>query len=214
MRSYLSTKQSMESRHSFPVAGLLYPSAECQGAKITSVHLLPCCIQHNDAAPVDEFFRPKDSDLSVEGNAVKEASFRGRKLVGAALALPEGFSGLVFAKMPSEGLRDGENGGAASGPNGRVGKRGRRRVEADSSNLDGSGERDGSGQTPVDSWRAEAAFGEMKFWQRDSCPTPMALPRRCLEWLQVSKEMHSPVSTEAVESQLQEMEKNSRSQVT
>ncbi|PUZ74255.1 hypothetical protein GQ55_1G049700 [Panicum hallii var. hallii] len=54
-------------------------------------HLLPCGIRQNGGAPVSDYFKPRSTGVEVEGVRVEEAFFRGRKLQGATLALPDGY---------------------------------------------------------------------------------------------------------------------------
>ena len=85
-------------------------------------HLLPCGIRQNGGAPVSDYFKPRSTGpclgveslvsffspfiwlkcwcrgvarvgVEVEGVRVEEAFFRGRKLQGATLALPDGYRG-------------------------------------------------------------------------------------------------------------------------
>jgi ribonuclease H2 subunit C len=96
-----------------PAAGVdLSPAATDLGR----VHLLPCGIRHNSAAAVSDYFKPRDTGpcarptplsvclvwlvnwcvragVEVDGIRVEEAFFRGRKLQGATVALPDGYRG-------------------------------------------------------------------------------------------------------------------------
>jgi ribonuclease H2 subunit C len=69
-------------------------------------HLLPCGIRQNGGAPVSDYFKPRSTGPChrVEPRflfplpfgwsvGVEEAFFRGRKLQGATLALPDGYRG-------------------------------------------------------------------------------------------------------------------------
>ncbi|XP_010276154.1 PREDICTED: uncharacterized protein C12B10.15c [Nelumbo nucifera] len=62
------------------------------------VHQLPCCIKHDGPCPVSQYFKPHKTGVEVEGLAVEEACFRGRKLQGATIPLPEGYCGYVLGK--------------------------------------------------------------------------------------------------------------------
>ncbi|KAI4977906.1 ribonuclease H2 subunit C [Hordeum vulgare subsp. vulgare] len=66
------------------------------------VHLLPCGIRHNSAAAVSDYFKPRDTDVEVDGVKVEEAFFRGRNLQGATVALPDGYRGYVLEKKKNE----------------------------------------------------------------------------------------------------------------
>jgi len=55
-------------------------------------NLLPCQIKHTGAADASQ----KHWEVTTEENGSKTAYFRGRKLVGKDVKLPEGYSGLVI----------------------------------------------------------------------------------------------------------------------
>ncbi|KAK3229498.1 hypothetical protein Dsin_001379 [Dipteronia sinensis] len=62
------------------------------------VHHLPCCIKYDGPCSVSDYFRPKPNGMEVDGLRVEEAYFRGRKLRGATVPLPDGYSGFVLGK--------------------------------------------------------------------------------------------------------------------
>ncbi|EXC24752.1 hypothetical protein L484_018466 [Morus notabilis] len=62
------------------------------------IHLLPCSIKFDGPCSVSHYFRPKPTEMEVEGLRVDEAHFRGRKLQGTTISLPEAYSGLVLGK--------------------------------------------------------------------------------------------------------------------
>ncbi|XP_062855978.1 ribonuclease H2 subunit C [Trichomycterus rosablanca] len=64
-------------------------------ANQSSVHLLPCEIDHNGPAQVDSFFTPTVKELKNE----KTVSFRGRGLKGQEVQLPQGYKGLVLTEV-------------------------------------------------------------------------------------------------------------------
>ncbi|CAA2997805.1 ribonuclease H2 subunit C [Olea europaea subsp. europaea] len=66
------------------------------------VHLLPCCIKYDGSTSVSDYFKPKFSGIEVDGLRVEEAYFRGRKLNGATLPLPDGYSGFILGKKSSD----------------------------------------------------------------------------------------------------------------
>ncbi|CAN6230463.1 unnamed protein product [Urochloa humidicola] len=77
------------------------------GAELGGAHLLPCGIRQNGGAPVSDYFKPRSTGVEVEGVKVEEAFFRGRKLQGATLALPDGYRGYVLEKK--SGGKDTQN---------------------------------------------------------------------------------------------------------
>ncbi|KAL3616738.1 hypothetical protein CASFOL_039132 [Castilleja foliolosa] len=62
------------------------------------VHQLPCCIKHDGPTPVSHYFKPRPTGVEVDGLKVEEAYFRGRKLQGTTIPLPEGYSGFILGK--------------------------------------------------------------------------------------------------------------------
>ncbi|KGN66902.1 uncharacterized protein C12B10.15c [Cucumis sativus] len=62
------------------------------------VHQLPCTIKFDGPCPVSHYFKPKSTGIEVDGLNLEEAYFRGRKLQGATISLPEGYSGYVLGK--------------------------------------------------------------------------------------------------------------------
>ncbi|CAM0946621.1 unnamed protein product [Alopecurus aequalis] len=94
-----------------PAAGVdLSPAATDLGR----VHLLPCGIRHNSAAAVSDYFKPRDTGEEVDGVRVEEAFFRGRKLQGATVALPDGYRGYVLEKKNGEKETEGMDGEVSS----------------------------------------------------------------------------------------------------
>ncbi|KAG1365085.1 ribonuclease H2 subunit C [Cocos nucifera] len=78
------------------------------------VHLLPCSIKHDGPCPVSHYFKPKKTDVVVDGSSVEEAYFRGRKLQGITVPLPEGYRGYVLENKKSrkgKGLETSEGEG-------------------------------------------------------------------------------------------------------
>ncbi|KAK4180863.1 ribonuclease H2, subunit C [Triangularia setosa] len=69
--------------------------------KKTTAHLLPCKIHHTGSVePTKSFWDPQTFPLSSD---IKEAYFRGRKLKGKPLALPEGYKGVVaISSLPDQ----------------------------------------------------------------------------------------------------------------
>lgn len=67
-----------------------------KSAPTCAVNVLPCRIQHN--GPVNATTRHWTPDVGSDGNqnTVATAYFRGRKLTGKVLDLPEGYRGMCF----------------------------------------------------------------------------------------------------------------------
>ncbi|KAL3522999.1 hypothetical protein ACH5RR_015833 [Cinchona calisaya] len=62
------------------------------------VHQLPCCIKYDGPTTVSHYFKPKPTGLEIDGLGMEEAYFRGRKLQGTTVSLPQGYSGFVLGK--------------------------------------------------------------------------------------------------------------------
>ncbi|KAL8508471.1 hypothetical protein ACS0TY_018919 [Phlomoides rotata] len=66
------------------------------------LHQLPCCIKYDGPTPVSHYFKPKPTGMEVDGLKVEEAYFRGRKLHGSTIDLPQGYSGFILGKRSHE----------------------------------------------------------------------------------------------------------------
>ncbi|KAJ4891968.1 hypothetical protein Rs2_31716 [Raphanus sativus] len=66
------------------------------------VHQVPCCIRFDGPSQVSNYFKPKSSEVEVDGVRAEEAHFRGRKLQGATISLPTGYSGFVLGQASNK----------------------------------------------------------------------------------------------------------------
>ncbi|CAA7029453.1 unnamed protein product [Microthlaspi erraticum] len=64
----------------------------------SQVHQLPCCIRFDGPSQVSHYFKPTSSEVEIDGVRTEEAHFRGRKLQGATISLPSGYSGFVLGQ--------------------------------------------------------------------------------------------------------------------
>ncbi|KAK0712271.1 ribonuclease H2, subunit C [Apiosordaria backusii] len=80
---------------------ILHLDSASSSHKKTTAHLLPCKIHHTGPVePTQSFWDPRTSESSSD---TKEAYFRGRKLKGKPLALPEGYKGVVaVSSLPDQ----------------------------------------------------------------------------------------------------------------
>ncbi|XP_023001622.1 uncharacterized protein C12B10.15c [Cucurbita maxima] len=62
------------------------------------VHQLPCAVKFDGPCSVSQYFKPKSTGIEVDGLSVQNAYFRGRKLQGATISLPEGYYGYVIGR--------------------------------------------------------------------------------------------------------------------
>nr|XP_056708992.1 ribonuclease H2 subunit C [Euleptes europaea] len=70
-----------------------------QEAPRARLHLLPCAVQHDGAAPVRRYFAPAvrgPQESHSEPADESTVSFRGRMLKGKQVLIPEGYMGLVL----------------------------------------------------------------------------------------------------------------------
>ncbi|KAK9133951.1 hypothetical protein Scep_013479 [Stephania cephalantha] len=83
--------------------GIEFRSNEESLADLTSqIHQLPCCIKHNGPCAVSQYFKPNKAGVEVEGLDVEEAFFRGRKLEGLRVPVPDGYEGYVLGKKKNQ----------------------------------------------------------------------------------------------------------------
>lgn len=62
------------------------------------VHLLPCVVRYDGPCPVSNYFMTNITGVEVDGLKVQEAYFRGRRMQGTAVPLPNGYHGYVLGK--------------------------------------------------------------------------------------------------------------------
>ncbi|KMZ71765.1 hypothetical protein ZOSMA_175G00030 [Zostera marina] len=62
------------------------------------VHLLPCIVRYNGPCPVSDYFKTNITGVEGDGLKVQEAYFRGRRIQGTAVPLPNGYHGYVLGK--------------------------------------------------------------------------------------------------------------------
>ncbi|XP_070576886.1 ribonuclease H2 subunit C-like isoform X1 [Ptychodera flava] len=67
---------------------------------------IPCKIEHNGEAKVNEYFRNSIRDLGQEKGETMSASIRGRSLHGINVDVPEEFTGLVIKEDKKPFLED------------------------------------------------------------------------------------------------------------
>ncbi|KAG9439509.1 hypothetical protein H6P81_019674 [Aristolochia fimbriata] len=98
---------SMDDRRS-DVADFIDLKSLDQVTDLTSqIHNLPCCIRHDGECQVSDYFKPKKTGVVLEGLEVEEGSFRGRRLRGATVPVPDGYRGLVLERRKDMGKGKG-----------------------------------------------------------------------------------------------------------
>ncbi|KAJ0016414.1 hypothetical protein Pint_11642 [Pistacia integerrima] len=153
------------------------------------VHQLPCCIKYDGPCPVSHYFRPKSTGIEVDGLKVEEAHFRGRKLQGVTISLPDGYSVIAcfsfcvcyvatlshmrfkFHKWPIPWLCSGKE------------KYWQEKV-SDTSEENST------------CWETNARFDKLTYWNHDTCPTKDDVFLRSFHWFTVSEALHKPVTAE------------------
>ncbi|GAB4829526.1 hypothetical protein Ancab_019199 [Ancistrocladus abbreviatus] len=138
------------------------------------VNYLPCCVKFTGPASVSHYFKPKPTGVEVDGMIVEEAFFRGRKLQGTTIPVPEGYSGFILGKK-----NDKANKTPDQGPD-----KGKASV-----NLDGNS----------NDWEMLAKYRTISFWNHDSLPSKDDACLRSFHWFAVSKALHEPVNAEDLE---------------
>lgn len=122
-------------------------------------HLLPCRVHHSGSVgPVQSFWEPKVAD------GTRTAYFRGRKLQGKSVKLPEGHRGVVaVASAAEEPSRPAEDAGV---------------IDLDA-------------ETPQGSLQVQAEFDEMVVWGHETTADASADPylRGAEEWLALAEKV-------------------------
>ncbi|XP_024359456.1 uncharacterized protein [Physcomitrium patens] len=158
-----SLKNENDQREREGCFGVMSVESGLEGKRI---HLLPCGTNYTGPAPVEDYFKIKAAGSNEDGIVMEEAAFRGRKLMGSRLPLPEGFCGFVLKKVIGS---NNENG----------------KIKVKSLEKDG-----------FDVWKADAMFGEFSYWNHDTLPTKDDSIRSVMEWLPVSAALHEEVTAD------------------
>ncbi|KAK4246614.1 ribonuclease H2 non-catalytic subunit-domain-containing protein [Corynascus novoguineensis] len=126
-------------------------------------HLLPCRVHHNGPAePAQSFWNAR-----VGESGARTAYFRGRKLQGTAVKLPDGYRGIVAVTSAPE-------------------QPSRRSEEPEVVDLEQS-------EPPHGSLQVQAEFDEMVVWGHEQPVDAAADPylRGAAEWLALAEKIHS-----------------------
>lgn len=146
------------------------------GLQDKTMHLLPCGTNYSGGAAVEDYFKIKAAGTNEDGIEMKEAAFRGRKLMGSTLLLPDGFCGFVLKK--DIGLNP-ENGNIS-------------KVKS-------------SDKEAFDVWEADSRFGKFTYWNHDTLPSKADHIRSVMEWLPVSAALHKEVTADDVAAMAEKM---------
>ncbi|KAI0432069.1 ribonuclease H2, subunit C [Xylaria sp. FL1042] len=137
--------------------------------KTAKVNLLPCRIHHDgDVNPSSTFWNPAETQ-----DGLPTAYFRGRKLHGKAVKLPEGYYGVVVEKTDAKPQ-------ASS-------------TEQEPTDEDVEVIENPEGQLEVGAMKGKAAFDELTIWGHESASDSTADPyvRGMEEWIAFAEEIHS-----------------------
>ncbi|KAL2022601.1 hypothetical protein VTK56DRAFT_4945 [Thermocarpiscus australiensis] len=140
----------------------LKPETASGGTPKATAHLLPCRVHHNGSVePAQSFWEPKVGD-----DGTSTAYFRGRRLQGKTVKLPEGYRGVVAVASSDE-------------------EQPTRPEEADIIDLEA--------QMPQGALQIQAEFDEMVVWGHEAIADAAADPyvRGVEEWLAVAEQIHS-----------------------
>ncbi|KAG0587775.1 hypothetical protein KC19_2G190400 [Ceratodon purpureus] len=154
------------------------------GLEDKTMHMLPCGTNYTGPAAVDDYFKIRAAGTNEDGIVMKEAAFRGRKLMGSTLLLPDGFCGFVLKK--DAGLNP-ENGKA--------------KVKS-------------SDKEAFDVWAADSRFGGFTYWNHDTLPSKADHIRSVMEWLPVSAALHEEVTTDEVAAMAEKVKTQSGLHIT
>ncbi|KAK0701636.1 ribonuclease H2 non-catalytic subunit-domain-containing protein [Lasiosphaeria miniovina] len=159
----------MASQKQQPMVRLERDATATGSTQKATPHLLPCRVHHTGSVePVQSFWEPTQGE-----DGTSTAYFRGRKLVGKKVVLPEGYRGLVAV------ARDGVQ------------------KEATESDVDDMERDDGltatPGKTKTSSLLVQAEFDDMVVWSHEANVDGAADPyvKGVEEWLTLVDQIHS-----------------------
>ncbi|KAI0417875.1 ribonuclease H2, subunit C [Xylaria grammica] len=142
--------------------------SEASNQEKAKVNLLPCRIHHDgDVTPSNTFWNPSDTQ-----DGLQTAYFRGRKLHGKSMKLPEGYHGVVVEKTDAKPQTP---------------------TQQEPSDEDVEIIENPEDQLEVDVMRGKATFDEFTIWGHESTndSSEDAYVRGMEEWIAFSEEIHS-----------------------
>ncbi|OIW32274.1 ribonuclease H1 small subunit [Coniochaeta ligniaria NRRL 30616] len=131
----------------------------------TTAHLLPCRVHYDGPVePAQSYWSPTQQE-----DGPRIAYFRGRKLHGKTVKLPEGYRGVVVEKQAAPP--------AAAQP------------EQDAADLQ---QEDAEDQVPLGSLETKADFDELVVWGHEAMADAASDPyMRIGEWTRLAEQIHS-----------------------
>ncbi|KAG0123826.1 ribonuclease H2, subunit C [Tuber indicum] len=140
----------------------IHPSKETPG----TIHLLPCHVKHTGSANATKHWIVNAGEV----DGTKVAHFRGRKLVGKPVSLPEGYSGHILAVTDEA-------------PKGAIEKSKRNRPM----------EEEGEEKREVKVFKGLANFDDVVVWGHDIAPEEGGeyVVKGMNEWVGLASKIHS-----------------------
>ncbi|KAI0022139.1 ribonuclease H2 non-catalytic subunit-domain-containing protein [Xylariomycetidae sp. FL0641] len=159
-------------------------SSEKTAQKVATINLLPCRIHHDgDVEPATTYWSPSENpgdynlvirfvrpaDIMIDGT--KTAHFRGRKLQGKAVKLPEGYYGSLAEKTEPQRQRDPGNDSRMA--------------------EDDEAENPAEEELEVGAMKGEADFDEIVVWGQESAVDSSTDPymRSMEEWVTFAEQV-------------------------
>ncbi|KAL9618600.1 MAG: hypothetical protein Q9160_006711 [Pyrenula sp. 1 TL-2023] len=152
-------------------------------------NILPCRIHHDGPTKVTKRYWAPTTNTEADGNKTRESRFRGRRLRGRVVKIPQGYEGVVAEKTGKE-LHEGANGGDGREDD----LRGIAGLETEDED-DGEGDVDcGMGEKEEISagiLEEKATFNEIVVWGHDELPEKGdVFVKGVEEWIAFSEAMH------------------------
>ncbi|KAF2604196.1 hypothetical protein F2Q70_00024776 [Brassica cretica] len=173
------------------------------------VHQVPCCISFDGPAQVSNYFKPKSSEVEVDGVRTEEAHFRGRKLQGATISMPSGYSGFVLGQASNKNA-NGKRKACSDEEENPCWEAKAKFDEMTYWNHDTLPSKDDtilrsdvaevrkacSDEEENPCWEAKAKFDEMTYWNHDTLPSKDDTILRSFHWFSIAEALHKPVTVE------------------
>jgi len=156
---------------------------------------LPCAINHNGPVPAPErYWKPSVDSDSADGDKHPTSYFRGRKLRGRVVKVPEGYQGVVLEKGK-------EDGGAAQDGKRTAGVK--RPVQDEEEDEDE--DMDGAEPVETNTLEQKAAFEEIVVWGHEVVPEEDDVYVKGVEeWMKIAEAVSFPTAWNYCQSRLTE----------
>ncbi|EGC35365.1 hypothetical protein DICPUDRAFT_21106, partial [Dictyostelium purpureum] len=148
----------------------------------TNIQHLPFNLLYNGFARVSNYLKVSEKQSSIGNKTHLYSAFRGVKLVGEKLEVPEGFQGYIFRDENQDSIEDNDH--------------------VDNKEHDSA---------PVNKqWEAISKFNDLTYWNRETIPSDFDKPVQALKSLNILAMVNKEISIEDIENEVNSNKENNK----